>query len=432
MPDPTPTPSGTGSSVTSLLGEIAAVGTDPARGGYTRPVYSAAETDLREWFIEHATRRSLQVVTDRNGIIWAWWNPARGPLADAVVTGSHLDSVPGGGAFDGPLGVASALVAVDRLNQSGLRPTRPLAITVFPEEEGSRFGVACLGSRLLTGDIAPETAARLTDTEGTTFAETAAKHGLDPRHLGRDEEALRRIGVFLELHVEQGRGLVDLGYPVAIGTSILGHGRWRLTITGEGNHAGTTLMGDRRDPMVAAGAIIVAVRDIARAQPDARATVGRLIPTPGGTNVIASKADMWLDVRHPDDAVTDTILRAVHDRAQAICAAEGCTAELIEESLSRTAHFDVGLRERLSATLPDAPLLATGAGHDAGVLSGHLPAGMIFVRNPTGVSHSPSEHVEDADAEAGAKALATVLGDLLTRTPERISNTTAHRAGTAP
>jgi beta-ureidopropionase / N-carbamoyl-L-amino-acid hydrolase len=123
------------------------------------------------------------------------------------------------------------------------------------------------------------------------------------RRLGRDEEALRRIGVFVELHVEQGRGLIDLGHPVAIGTSILGHGRWRLTVTGEGDHARTTLMGDRRDPMVAAGAIIVvAVRDIARPQPDARATVGRLIPIPGGTNVIASRTDMWLDVRHPDDA----------------------------------------------------------------------------------------------------------------------------------
>ena len=145
MHDSTPTHPRTDASVTSLLGEIATVGADPDRGGYTRPVYSAAETDLREWFIEHATRRSLQVVTDRNGIIWAWWNPTCAPLADAVVTGSHLDSVPGGGAFDGPLGVASALVAVDRLNRSGLRPTRPLAIAVFPEEEGSRFGSRASG-----------------------------------------------------------------------------------------------------------------------------------------------------------------------------------------------------------------------------------------------------------------------------------------------
>ncbi|MGK5682340.1 allantoate amidohydrolase [Actinoplanes sp. URMC 104] len=413
MSDPGPA-----SSVTALLTEIAGVGADTGRGGYTRPVYSPAETDLRDWFVENARRRSLDVETDRNGIIWAWWNPARAPLENAVVTGSHLDSVPGGGAFDGPLGVASALVAVDQLNWSGVQPDRPLAIAVFPEEEGSRFGIACLGSRLLTGQLSPEAAARLSDSEGTTFAEAAAKHGLDPGRLGHDEEALRRIGVFVELHVEQGRGLADLDRAVAIGTSILGHGRWRLTVSGEGNHAGTTLMEDRHDPMVAAGAIITAVRDIARAHPVARATVGRLIPTPGGTNVIASRVDLWLDVRHPDDAVTTAIVEAVRQRAEVVAAAEGCTAELAQESLSPTVHFDDGLNARLSASLPGAPLLATGAGHDAGVLSAVRPSAMLFVRNPTGVSHSPSEHVEAADAEVGAHALTAVLSDLLT-TPGR-------------
>ena len=400
-------------TVPGLLREIATVGTDPTRGGYSRPVWSDAELTLREWFVDHAGRRGLDVETDRNGIIWAWWNPTGAPLVDGVVTGSHLDSVPGGGAFDGPLGVASALAAVDRLKAAGVRPARPLGVAVFPEEEGSRFGIACLGSRLLAGSIAPERAAALTDPDGVTFAETAARHGLDPHHIGPDRQVLDRIGVFLELHVEQGRGLIDLGRPVAIGTSILGHGRWRLTVTGEGNHAGTTLMTDRHDPMVAAGAIITAVRDVAAAVPDARATVGRVAPVPGGTNVIASTVHIWLDVRHPSDAVTSDVVRTIHERAQDIAAAEGCAVELVEESLSPTAHFDAALRDRLSGVLPDAPLLATGAGHDAGVLSTHLPTGMLFVRNPTGVSHAPGEHVEDVDADAGADALADALRDLL-------------------
>jgi N-carbamoyl-L-amino-acid hydrolase len=399
--------------VADLLREIATVGTDPTRGGYSRPVYSDAELTLREWVIDHAGRRGMDVETDRNGIIWAWWNPRGGSPADAVVTGSHLDSVPGGGAFDGPLGVASALAAVDRLQAAGFRPTRPLGLAVFPEEEGSRFGIDCLGSRLLTGDLPPERAAALTDRDGVTFAEAAARHGLDPHHLGPDRRVLDRIGVFVELHVEQGRGLIDLGRPVAIGTSILGHGRWRLTVSGQGNHAGTTLMTDRRDPMVAAAGMVTAVRDIAAAVPDTRATVGRLQPVPGGTNVIASAVHVWLDVRHPSDAVTADVVRTIHDRARHIAAAEGCAVELVGESLSRTVRFDAGLRDRLSGVLPEAPLLATGAGHDAGVLSTHVPTGMLFVRNPTGVSHSPSEHVEDADADAGADALATALRDLL-------------------
>ncbi|WP_345771284.1 allantoate amidohydrolase [Geodermatophilus normandii] len=399
--------------MTRLLGEIAAVGTDPGRGGYTRPVFSTAELDLRSWFIDQAERRSLGVETDRNGIIWAWWNPTDLPLHDAVVTGSHLDSVPGGGAFDGPLGVASALVAVDQLRQRDTTPQRPLGIAVFPEEEGSRFGLACLGSGLLTGAVSAERAARLTDVDGNTFADLAAGQGLDPAFLGRDDEMLRRIGRFVELHVEQGRGLVDLHRPVAIGASIVSHGRWRLSVTGQGNHAGTTLMSDRQDPMVAAAQIVVAVRDAALAEPDARATVGRLVAIPGGTNVIASRVDIGLDVRHPDDAVTAALVGRIADRAQEIATVEGCRATLTEESLSPTVHFDPTLRNELAATLPDAPILDTGAGHDAGVLAAHVPTAMLFVRNPTGISHSPAEHVEDRDAEAGAAALARVLERLL-------------------
>jgi N-carbamoyl-L-amino-acid hydrolase len=376
-------------------------------------VFSTAENDLRNWFIEQATRRGLDVHTDANGIIWAWWDTATGARQDAVATGSHLDSVPGGGEYDGPLGVASALVAVDLLKARGLRPRRPLALAVFPEEEGSRFGVACLGSRLLTGELDPDKARRLKDPEGNTFAEVAAANGQDPRFIGADYGALQQLGVFVELHVEQGRGLADLNRPVAIGSSILGHGRWKLSISGQGNHAGATLMKDRKDPMIAAAKVVVGIRDTARKYRDARATVGRLQPVPGGTNVIASRVDLWIDVRHPDDAVTAALVEAIGLTAQVLAAEEGCTASLTTESLSPTVHFDAGLRDRLRELLPDAPVLDTGAGHDAGVLASQLPTAMIFVRNPTGISHSPDELVEDRDAEAGALALADALAGLL-------------------
>jgi N-carbamoyl-L-amino-acid hydrolase len=399
-------------TVVGLLAEIADVGTDPVRGGYTRPVWSGAERDLREWFVAHAVRRGLDVHTDRNGVIWAWSTPP-GATGGAVVTGSHLDSVPGGGAYDGPLGVASALVAFDLLQARGVTGGRPRAIAVFPEEEGSRFGVACLGSRLMTGALDPDRARSLTDADGTTFAELARRSGLDPRHLGPDPETLGRIDTFVELHVEQGRGLVDLGQPVAVASSILGHGRWRVSISGEGNHAGTTLMADRRDPVVAAGRLVVAVRDLARRTTDARATVGRLQPVPGGTNVIASRVDLWVDVRHADDAVTRFLVDEVTRTAHEAAAEEGCTATVTEESFSATVDFDAGLREDLMARLPGAPVLGTGAGHDAGVLKDHVRTAMLFVRNPTGVSHAPAEHCEDADAEAGAVALADSLEALL-------------------
>lgn len=395
-------------TVTSLLAEIAATGVDNQRGGYTRPVYSTAELDLRSWFVAHATKRGLDIETDRNGIIWAW----SGEVSDgAVVTGSHLDSVPGGGAYDGPLGVASALVAFDLLTARGVGGRR--AIAVFPEEEGSRFGVACLGSRLLTGAIDPDRARALTDSSGTTFAEASRCAGIDPAHLGADPESLGRIGTFVELHVEQGRGLTDLRRPVAVASSILGHGRWRLSFTGEGNHAGTTLMDDRADPMVAAARLITAVQTLARAISGARATVGRVTPVPGGTNVIASRVDLWLDARHPDDAVTKFLVHEIAEAANVAAVSEGCSVTMTEESFSPTVDFDPQLRNSLSTVLDDAPILGTGAGHDAGVLKDHTSTAMLFVRNPTGVSHAPAEAVENADAEAGSVALADSLQHLI-------------------
>jgi beta-ureidopropionase / N-carbamoyl-L-amino-acid hydrolase len=413
MADALPSAGTSASTVTSLLQDIATIGMDASRGGYSRPVFSSAETDLRTWFIEQAERRGLDVYTDHNGIIWAWWDTPAGTRRDAVATGSHLDSVPGGGEYDGPLGVASALIAVDLLKARRLRPRRPLAIAVFPEEEGSRFGVACLGSRLLTGELDPDKARRLKDPDGNTYADVAAANGQDPRLIGADYKALQQLGLFVELHVEQGRGLIDLNRPVAIGSSILGHGRWKLSISGQGNHAGTTLMAGRKDPMIAAAKIMVSIRDTARKYRDARATVGRVQPVPGGTNVIASRVDLWIDVRHPEDSVTAALVEAIRLNAEISAAEEGCRASLTTESLSPTVHFDAGLRDRLQELLPSAPVLDTGAGHDAGVLSAHIPTAMLFVRNPTGISHSPDELVEDWDAEEGAVALADSLVGLL-------------------
>ncbi|MEV5837559.1 allantoate amidohydrolase [Nocardia sp. NPDC052112] len=397
-------------TVASLLAEIVDIGRDPVRGGYSRPVYSRAELGLREWFIGASHARGLDIETDRNGIIWAWQG---GPGEGAVVTGSHLDSVPGGGAYDGPLGVASALVAFDILAARDVPGRR--AIAVFPEEEGSRFGLACLGSLLLTGTIPPERVLALKDPDGVTFAEASRAHGLDPDRIGADPETLARIDTFVELHVEQGRGLVDLGAPVAVATSILGHGRWRLVFTGEGNHAGTTLMPDRRDPMVAAAQAVVAIQGLARSVPDARATVGRLVPIPGGTNVIASRVQMWLDVRHPDDAVTRYLIEEVGTRVAAAAREEGCEVTVTEESWSPAVDFDPRLRDALCGVIGDAPQLGTGAGHDAGVLKDHVSTAMLFVRNPSGISHAPAEHVEDVDAEAGALALADSLEMLARR-----------------
>lgn len=397
------------SGATTLLGAIADVGADRVRGGYSRHGFDHADAELREWFSLEAATRGLDVHTDRNGNLWAWWGT---PGPGAVVTGSHLDSVPGGGAFDGPLGVVSALAAVDALRATGFRPARPVAVVVFAEEEGGRFGVPCLGSRLLAGTLAVDRARRLRDPDGITLAEAVRATGLDPAHLGPDPEALSRIGCFVELHVEQGRGLANLDAPVGLADSILAHGRWRLTFHGEGNHAGATPLADRRDPMLPAASLVLAARRVAGSIPGARATVGRLVPNPGGTNVIPSTVDVWLDARAPGDGDTRHTVDEIVATARETAEREGCTVTVHEESYTGTVTFDSRLRDELSGVLGGAPALPTGAGHDAGVLADRVPTAMLFVRNPTGVSHAPAEHADADDCEAGVAALARVLTHL--------------------
>ena len=405
----------TGATSAPGLAEIADIGRDTARGGYSRHLFDDADRQLREWFVARAAGIGLDVDHDRNGNIWAWWGP---PGPGALVTGSHLDSVPGGGAFDGPLGVVSALDAVQRLMVSGFRPSRPVAVVVFAEEEGSRFGVACLGSKLLSGGLAASKALALTDASGCTLAEVMAGAGLDPARAGRDDALLSRIGLFLELHVEQGRGLIDLGVPVGVASSVLGHGRWRLRFAGQGNHAGTTLMSDRRDPMVAAGATIAQIPGLARARAGARATVGRVDATPGGTNVIASHVDVWLDSRAEDDEVTRALVADIGTAAAGHAAEQGCTAELTEQSWSGTVHFPDGPRMAISEALGGVPALPTGAGHDAAVLAAAVPTAMLYVRNPTGISHAPEEFASAEDCAAGVDALETALRSLAGRSSQ--------------
>ncbi|MET0132594.1 MAG: allantoate amidohydrolase [Kibdelosporangium sp.] len=397
------------STATELLTAIKDVGTDSTRGGYSRHGFDTAELELREWFTAAAAGRGLDVEVDRNGNIWAWWG-APGP--DALVTGSHLDSVPGGGAFDGPLGVVSGLAAVDALQAKGFKPARPLALMVFAEEEGGRFGVPCLGSRLLTGATPAAAALALKDRAGDTFADAVKAAGLDPGLIGKDEEALGRIGRFVELHVEQGRGLVDLAAPVGVATSILAHGRWRFRFTGEGNHAGATPMTARHDPMLPASQLVLSARWAASSVDGSRATVGRLEPTPGGTNVIASSVDVWLDARAPNDGRTRSVVERITAAAKQSARDEGCELTVTEESYGDAVHFDSELREEVIAALGKVPALPTGAGHDAGILAAHVPTAMLFVRNPTGISHAPAEHAEADDCEAGVEALAKVLEKL--------------------
>ncbi|MGC4937206.1 allantoate amidohydrolase [Kribbella sp. DT2] len=388
-----------------LWTDLSAIGRDPRTGGYRRGGWTDTERAATSWFVDQCESRGLTLESDGIGNLVAWWGPSTGK---GVVTGSHLDSVLDGGAFDGPLGVVSALAAVDQLQAEGFQPSVPVGVGAFVEEEGSRFGMPCLGSRVAAGVLAPSKALALQDRTGVTLAAALEAAGTDPSGVG-PSPLLDRMGTFVELHVEQGRALTA---PVGVASSIWPHGRFRFTFGGEANHAGTTLMEDRHDPMLTYAMTALAANKQARLA-GARATFGRLSVEPNGTNAVPSQVTAWLDARAASTEILDKLLAAITKQATERAERDGTTVEVTAESVSPVVDFPAGLRDRLAGVLDGAPILPTGAGHDAGVFSdAGIPTAMLFVRNPTGISHSPAEHAEMDDCLAGVDALATVLKDL--------------------
>ncbi len=390
--------------------DLADVGRHPDTGGYHRFAWTKADAELRDWFAGEALARGLDLAIDRAGNQWAWWgDPDTAVTAGApgLVLGSHLDSVPDGGAYDGPLGVVSAFAVVDMLRALEITPARPIGIANFVDEEGARFGVACGGSRILTGQLSADRARGLLDGDGVSMAEAMAHAGHDPAQVGADVETMRRIGTFVELHVEQGRGLIDLERPVAVAESIIPHGRWRLDFRGEANHAGTTRLLDRHDPMLNLAEAITSARTHAE-ESGCVATIAKVNIQPNGVNAIPSSVSAWLDARGQHEGVVRRLASDVEASSLGV---------LTEESFTRATRFDQSLGHRIASVLEDAPMLPTGAGHDAGILAAAgIPTAMLFVRNPTGVSHSPAEYAEVQDCHAGLVALASVVTELACHT----------------
>ena len=407
------------SSFTRMWEDLVPVGRDPLTRGYRRFAWTREDHTLREWFAGECAARGLTLVEDRAGNQWGWWgDPDATP---GLVLGSHLDSVADGGAFDGPLGVVSAFAALDALRDKGFRPRMPVGVANFADEEGGRFGVACAGSRVLTGELDPRRARALRDDAGVTLAQALRVAGRDPEALGPDPEALRRVAAYVELHVEQGRALCTepddpFGDPeswdprraVAIGTEIWPHGRWQIDLFGEANHAGTTQLEDRSDAMLEFAAVVASARVLAR-ESGCVATIGKVIARPNAVNAIPEHVTAWLDARGPDPEA----VRRLVDTIRGEVSEDGARGTVNEDSWTPATTFDPTLRQRISDILPDAPLLATGAGHDAGILANAgKPSAMLFVRNPTGVSHSPAERALAGDCARGVEALTAVVAGL--------------------
>jgi N-carbamoyl-L-amino-acid hydrolase len=291
-------------------------------------------------------------------------------------------------------------------------------VVAFIEKEGARFGVPTLGTRLITGAAMPGHVLALSDPEGTLFAPAMAGAGFDPEAIGADRARLHGLAAFIELHIEQGRGLADLDVPVGVISGVWPHGRWRVDIEGRPDHAGTTRLEDRADPMLILGDLVATVRSAAQGH-DARATVGRLLVEPNTANTIAHQVSAWLDVRARDLATVHAVVAEVEAVVEEAAELAGLQVELGRESMTEGVEFDEHLGRVLARALEEegiAPTaMSTAAGHDAAILSAHLPAAMLHVRNPTGISHSPVEYATPGDCVAGVRVLMRAIEELACR-----------------
>ena len=330
---------------------------------------------------------------DPAGSLWAvpetpgpWW-----------ATGSHLDSVRRGGRFDGPLGVAAGFAAAERVPG--------IAVLAFADEEGARYNTPTFGSRALTGRLDTADALTRTDDDGIALADAMATAGADPAALADAPAWLPRLRGFLELHIDQTQDLERLGAAAGAVRSLASRMRLALTFAGRADHAGTTRRYERRDALAAAARLIVAADEEAGGDPDFLVTAARMLVEPNAFTTVPSGVRLWIDGRTPDPAALTGWRAALEERAAALAAATGVEIALATASHTPGVAFDPDVL----AALGDLPALVCFAGHDAGILAQRIPAGMVFVRNATGVSHAPEEHVELEDAAVAATALTRAL-----------------------
>jgi beta-ureidopropionase / N-carbamoyl-L-amino-acid hydrolase len=366
--------------------------------GWNRVAWTPLEIEAQEWFRGAAESIGLEVRKDGAGSLWAV-TPGAGD-GPYVCAGSHVDTQPDGGAYDGALGVVCALEAVAAVLESDEPRSRPLAVISFVDEEGARFRTACFASRAIAGELD-------VDAVLGAMGDAPQIHGVTRESLLASREELRKVGSFLEVHVEQGKALVDRGQALGIADVLAPRSRYRALFEGESNHAGTTPMAGRRDALVEAARFVLAVDEAARAR-GAVATVGRMEVSPGSTNSIPGRVACSLDARAPEVETVEDLVADLRRRFP--------DASIEQESHNTGAQFDAGLRAALYASAEAAGVsagdLPSFAGHDAGILAAHLPAAMIFVRNPTGASHTPAEYASDDDCVAAAQVMAGAIAQL--------------------
>lgn len=371
--------------------------------GTTRLAYSDEDIAARAWLSERLTDVAAAVSVDRGGNLIGR-RAGKEPSLPPLMLGSHIDSVPSGGSYDGQVGSMAALEVLATLADAGHETRHPLELVVWANEEGGKTG-----SRAFVGEVRP-VELDITTASGYTIGEGTRRLGGDLSDLGAARRASEDIAAYLELHIEQGFVLDRAGIDIGVVEGIVGIKRWTVTVEGFANHAGTTPMDQRRDAMVAAARIIDAVNRIALETPGRQvATVGQLAADPGAPNVIPGRVTFSLEIRDLEMTKIDGVFETIQSEAQEIAAAGGTEVEFRQFYESRAAPTDPRLRDVIEAEAAGLGLSAlrmpSGAGHDAQSVALLAPVGMIFVPSRDGISHSPLEFTAPRAVTAGADVL---------------------------
>lgn len=401
--------------LTAEIEELAAI-SDAPPPAVTRIVFTPTDLKARAWLVARCEEAGLAVRNDPIGNIFARW-VGSDPAAPAVGTGSHIDAIPNAGKYDGVVGVLGGLEAIRTLQHSGFRPKSSIELLVFTSEEPTRFGIGCLGSRLLSGSMSPDEARKLADKEGTPLEEARKTAGLQ----GQLEEVKLPQDyymAFVELHIEQGPLLERQKFPLGIVTSIAAPASLRISFEGAGGHAGAVLMFDRKDALCAAAELILAIEKEARRSgaADTVATVGICEVFPGAVNSIPSLVKFTLDIRDTNLHRRDAVLRAIGVAGEAIAAKRHVSFQIELINADAPAECSPAIREALSRSCAEhgveSAQMVSRAYHDSLFMSRIAPTAMLFIPCRNGHSHRPDEYASPEDIERGVTVLAEVLARL--------------------
>ncbi|QDS35607.1 Zn-dependent hydrolase [Brevibacillus brevis] len=388
------------------LGQLGNIGKQEA-GGITRLSFTPEERAAKDLVTGFMKEAGLTVREDEVGNLIGR-KEGKNPAAPVVLVGSHIDSVPNGGDYDGPLGVLAGVEVLQTMQEQGIETEHPIEVIAFTDEEGTRFGYGMIGSRGIAGLIKRDELEQA-DKNGVTIAEAMRQTGLDPDRTSLAARIPGSVKAYVELHIEQGKVLESRGLSVGIVTGVAGPLWLNFVLEGEAGHAGATPMNLRRDPLAAAAQVMLAIEEEAGRTGTSVGTVGRLQAFPGGVNVIPGRVEFSLDLRDVNEAIRDEVEQRIYERAKAICAERNVTfkVELLQRIAPAVCSDDIqnAVAEACEAEGLEAFRLPSGAGHDCMQLVELCPVGMIFARSKDGISHNPAEFTTKEDCANGAQVL---------------------------